>query len=55
MMWKSNTSLLDLELDIRNMKFVGLDICEWPNINHRIGLDIILKLSQSNSTLKASS
>ena len=34
------------------MKFVGLDICEWPNNNHIIESDTILKLCRPNSTPK---
>ena len=32
------------KLDIKSVKFAWLDICAWPNINHKIGTDTILKL-----------
>ena len=42
-------------LDIWSVKFAGLDICGWPNNNHRISSDTILELNGPNSTPKASS
>ena len=33
----------------------GLDICGWPNNNHRIDFDTILELSGPNLTPKANS
>ena len=37
---------------ILSMKYAGLNICKWPNNDHNIGYDIILKFNGSNSTLK---
>ena len=53
-MWDSNTPPSRLGLDIWSVKFAGLDICGWPNNNHRIGSDTILELSGPNSTPKVS-
>ena len=49
-MWDSNTPPSCPGLDIWSMKFAELDICGWPNNNHKIGSDTILELSGPNST-----